>query len=649
SETRGYEKKRYLAIIDQKKHKSWKECCNLTNASNPWNVVYKVASGKLGRSSTLTTIKKPDGTYTNNLKETVECMVSHFVAKDNPDTDDNTHKEIRNKLKEDIQTKDDKKFTRNDIEDIIKNLDSKKAPGEDGIDSSIYLQLFYKLPHFTTTIFNECLKRGVFQEIRKRTIIVPIAKPGKEESDDPSKFRPIRLNTMYLEENVSKGCPQGSCCGPGFWNIHYNSLLEIPFAKQTEVVAFADDHIILTKGGNLTEAENYANQATYKISKWAKAHKMKFNEEKSNVLVVSNKRSTRKKVEIYLDEQILEQVKEIKYLGIIIDVKFSFDNHVTYIAAKCAKLVASLSRSARVNWGLKHEVIKTIYKGAIKKLERLKRIINIRISKSCRTLSYEASCIVAAETPIIIKLKEIARTYEMIKRKKDIKEISYDAPTNVQSWIHPADVPNIQDKQEGELYEFGVYTDGSKRGGKAEALAIYKALENLEEIRDIPEDKRTVDKNNGAFGKLMESQLLVSSSTCRHNWLRVSTPGSEGGNSTSRRERCVYQCTKSKQNQLIDVLSHHSAEERTGHDADDMEKFLFPGAPTLRNRCTKSHALNDADVTESKVTDEDVRVNEHHPENGFSNEKVDEANPVEDPVASTTRTNEQLISQASQS
>ncbi|KAF2893642.1 hypothetical protein ILUMI_12532 [Ignelater luminosus] len=184
-------KKRYLAIIDQEKHKSWRECCNLTNVSNPWNVIYKVASGKMGRSSTLTTIKKPGGTYTNNLKETVECMVSHFVAKDNPNTDDNTHKEIRNKLKKDIQTEDDKEFTRNEIEDIIKNMDSKKAPGEDGIDSSIYLQLFYKFPHFTTTIYNECLKRGVFPEIWKRTIIVPIAKPGKEESDDPSKFRPI--------------------------------------------------------------------------------------------------------------------------------------------------------------------------------------------------------------------------------------------------------------------------------------------------------------------------------------------------------------------------------------------------------------------------------------------------------------------------
>jgi hypothetical protein len=29
----------------------------------------------------------------------------------------------------------------------------------------------------------------------------------------------ISINSSKTEQNITKGCPQGSCCGPGFWNI----------------------------------------------------------------------------------------------------------------------------------------------------------------------------------------------------------------------------------------------------------------------------------------------------------------------------------------------------------------------------------------------------------------------------------------------
>ena len=35
----------------------------------------------------------------------------------------------------------------------------------------------------------------------------------------------MERNNIKLERAVSKGCPQGSCLGPGMWNIFYNSLL----------------------------------------------------------------------------------------------------------------------------------------------------------------------------------------------------------------------------------------------------------------------------------------------------------------------------------------------------------------------------------------------------------------------------------------
>ena len=37
----------------------------------------------------------------------------------------------------------------------------------------------------------------------------------------------ITNKNFTMERLITKGCPQGSCLGPGFWNILYNSVLTL--------------------------------------------------------------------------------------------------------------------------------------------------------------------------------------------------------------------------------------------------------------------------------------------------------------------------------------------------------------------------------------------------------------------------------------
>ena len=69
-----------------------------------------------------------------------------------------------------------------------------------------------------------------------------------------------------------------SCCGPGFWNIMYNSLLNLKFNSRTKVIAFADDLVVLTRGACKMETENYSNQDLKKIERWATDNKIEFND-----------------------------------------------------------------------------------------------------------------------------------------------------------------------------------------------------------------------------------------------------------------------------------------------------------------------------------------------------------------------------------
>jgi len=109
----------------------------------------------------------------------------------------------------------------------------------------------------------------------------------------------MSTNSVSIERRVTKGCPQGSYCGPGFWNLLYSSLLKMEFTRHSNAIAYADDVIILTKGESIVEAENYMNLDLRKISEWADNNELKFNEHKLKVILMSRrKRKEKKEIEI---------------------------------------------------------------------------------------------------------------------------------------------------------------------------------------------------------------------------------------------------------------------------------------------------------------------------------------------------------------
>jgi len=146
----------------------------------------------------------------------------------------------------------------------------------------------------------------------------------------------------------------------------YISLLNLRYTNQTKTVTFADDLVIMIKAESIREAENIANVELSKISAWAKENKIRFNEQKSKVMLMTRRNGKeRKELEIYLNNKPLLQVHSLKCLGIIFDNKLTFREHITYMAEKCTKLIYALSKSAKLNWGLKHAALKTIYTGEI--------------------------------------------------------------------------------------------------------------------------------------------------------------------------------------------------------------------------------------------------------------------------------------------
>ena len=83
--------------------------------------------------------------------------------------------------------------------------------------------------------------------------------------------------------------------GQGCWNVLYNSMLTLELTSHSITIAFADDLLILTRE-TVVEAENYMNLEARKIQEWEQNNKLKFNENKSKVMLISRRKRRKKRI-----------------------------------------------------------------------------------------------------------------------------------------------------------------------------------------------------------------------------------------------------------------------------------------------------------------------------------------------------------------
>jgi len=65
----------------------------------------------------------------------------------------------------------------------------------------------------------------------------------------------LSTNSLRTDKAISRKCPKGSICGPGFWILQFNSLLQLKFMARTKVVAYADDLLLAKRGDSIRAVE----------------------------------------------------------------------------------------------------------------------------------------------------------------------------------------------------------------------------------------------------------------------------------------------------------------------------------------------------------------------------------------------------------
>ena len=93
---------------------------------------------------------------------------------------------------------------------------------------------------------------------------------------------------------------------------------------------FADDSNIFIEGNDILKMQNELNREMTKISSWLKANKLALNINKTHYMLFKGKRAIKDKISIKIDQAQIKQTQCTKFLGVQIDDKIIWKNHIIY-------------------------------------------------------------------------------------------------------------------------------------------------------------------------------------------------------------------------------------------------------------------------------------------------------------------------------
>jgi len=142
---------------------------------------------------------------------------------------------------------------------------------------------------------------------------------------------------------VSRGVPQGSVLGPTLWNLFYDDVLRLPVRDGIKLVAFADDIAIVATAHNAELMEQLVNPTLDDIVEWMTENGLQLAPDKSECVVLTKKRAYRDP-ELYIQGCRINVQSSIRYLGVQLDTRLSFGDHVEKVALGARKAAAAIGR-----------------------------------------------------------------------------------------------------------------------------------------------------------------------------------------------------------------------------------------------------------------------------------------------------------------
>lgn len=232
----------------------------------------------------------------------------------------------------------------------------------------------------------------------------------------------VYLGNKLIIKDIYAGVPQGSILGPFLWNCVFDDLLRMNMDGSTQLLAYADDLAIFVSATTRELVIRRAMEAYAKIYEWTKNHHLHIETQKTVAIQLSGLTSN-PIVSLKLAGVDTMLVDNVKYLGVIIDKKGNFKEHVGHVCRKACKALERLNRilpnvggpsqrSRRLLMGVPRAIIFYAipviahifkYKWACREFAAIQRQCGIRMCAAYRTVSGDALDVLTGSLPIALE------------------------------------------------------------------------------------------------------------------------------------------------------------------------------------------------------------------------------------------------------
>ena len=154
----------------------------------------------------------------------------------------------------------------------------------------------------------------------------------------------VNVNSTNSSQGlVTCGVPQGSILGPLLFLCYINDM---PISVNCKLLLYADDSALLVRGKNPSHIAQILSNNLKSCSHWLIDNKLSLHLGKTESILFGSKKKLREvhEFEVKCDDNIIKNVKSVKYLGLILDENLSGESLVHNILKKSSGRLKFLYR-----------------------------------------------------------------------------------------------------------------------------------------------------------------------------------------------------------------------------------------------------------------------------------------------------------------
>jgi len=143
--------------------------------------------------------------------------------------------------------------------------------------------------------------------------------------------------------SIDMGVPQGSVLGPLLFLLYINDMYRS--SVKLKFVHFADDTTVFHSGIGVDEVISDINTELLNVRDWLHSNRLSLNIGKTSFMIFSDK-NEQNTLDVCIAGVNIQRVNVARFLGVVIDEKLNFRQHVCTVAKTVSKSIGVLNRLA---------------------------------------------------------------------------------------------------------------------------------------------------------------------------------------------------------------------------------------------------------------------------------------------------------------